>query len=505
MTSLRAVAAAALAAALFVPVTNARAALACEDMRKVQVTDVTIDAVSSIVPDPTWSPEGSNGVRVLSAEAKVPFCRVEGHIEEEIAFELWLPPEDDWNGRYLGAGNGGDAGFINYRELVRGIGRGFASASTDTGHTRAEPRWGLNRPDRLENFGYRAHHLLARSAKDLIEAYYGKKPSYSYFSGCSGGGLQGMNEAQRYPADYDGIMSGASGRSMVGISARWLMSGLLAERKPEGNVSADEWRQLAAAAHDYCDAKDGIEDGVIGDPQSCDFDPDMVDWLTEAQVERVRAIMAPIETPDGEVLFEGFEPGIAFSPLDNPDGVPARSFGDWTYHDPNWDPRTFKPERDIPENEARVPGLRIANPDLTSFARVGGKLITYIGWLDAIVPAAENIAYADSVRNHMGEETTDEFFRMFLVPGMEHCRGGPGADMFGQPYAGDAPVVDAEHDLLTAIMRWVEDGVAPDYVIASKVEDDGRVSMTRRLCPYPKVAVYDGSGDESKASSYRCE
>lgn len=430
------------------------------------------------------------------------FCRIEGIIETEIAFELWLPNRDEWNGRYLGVGNGGEAGWINYTELQRGLGRNFATASTDTGHKSEDTHWALGHPDRVENFGHRAHHLLAVTVKALIAEYYQQAQQYSYFIGCSGGGLQGLNEAQRYPADYDGIITGAAGYSMVPLSARFILSGLLEQQKSAGNLSREQWQQVANDAVQSCDAKDGLADGIVNDPGECQFNIDVLDYLSAAQKERVKTLYGPLIDKQGKQLYPGFYPGIQFIPQARQMNVAGRSFGEWLYQDSQWRVQDFNLGRDVALAEAKLPGLRAANPDLEPFQRLGGKLISYIGWEDPTVPAQANIDYFDSVQSQMGGKT-DDFFRLFMAPGMGHCRGGSGPDQFGQAFAGDAPIVDAEHDVLAAIMRWVEEGIAPNKIVASRIRQ-GEVDMTRPLCPYPQKAHYLGRGDGKQAQQFEC-
>ena len=251
-------AAAAALAALAVAM-PAQAENACNRLTALRIPDVRIVKSAEVRPDPVWMAPLAQPPGGYSAPVRKAFCRVEGTIEDEIGFELWLPVAAEWNGRLLGTGNGGFAGFIRYEGLARGINRGFASASTDTGHKIAEINWTIGHPRRLENYGHRAQHLLAVNAKAIIAAHYGRASDRNYFMGCSGGGMQGMNEVQKYPSDYDGIIAGAHGRSIVGISARWLNSALIAKNTPAAHVTSEQWRVIAAAAIKACDAKDDRE------------------------------------------------------------------------------------------------------------------------------------------------------------------------------------------------------------------------------------------------------
>jgi feruloyl esterase len=442
------------------------------------------------------------GVNPELAKVSKPFCRVQGVIEEEINFELWLPLPDAWNGRFFGTGNGGFAGYIRYEELARGLMRGFASVSTDTGHTVTEMHWSLGHAKRLENYGHRAQHLVAVNAKHITEAYYSKPISHSYFMGCSGGGMQAMNEAQRYPADYDGIISGAAGTSIVGISARWLTSALIHESDPAASPTVEDWKKIAAAAVAKCDADDGVKDGIINDPTACKFAISETPGLTRAKLKHAEELYAPILGSDGSLLFDGFTPGVAYMPIDQP-GDSGEAFGVWTYQDLNWDPKTFNAARDVPLAEAVTPGLVTTNPNLEPFARRGGKLIAYQGWTDPIVPAKSTIGYHEMVARFLGREATDQFYRLFVAPGMDHCGGGAGPDSFGGFMRGNPPELDADHDLLSALVQWVEENKAPEKIIASKVTA-GQVVMTRPLCPYPQLARYVGHGDVNVAANFVC-
>ena len=439
---------------------------------------------------------------VGSATVLRPFCRLSGLIEREIRFELWLPPPADWNGRYLGAGNGGDAGFINYPILARGVTRGFAAASTDTGHSLEDLHWALGHLDRLENYGFRAHHWLAVVAKELIAQYYGTSARRAYFLGCSGGGAQGMNEAQRYPSDYDGIVAGASGYSMAPLSARFLLSALLAQSDPSGVLRDEDWKQITKAAVEHCDALDGLRDGIIQDPRRCEFDPAHTPGLAPSQAHQASLLLGPLRAQDGRQLYPGFAPGAAFTAPERAVGIATRFFGEWVYQDAHWDPHRFDLARDSAAAEDQIAGLRFANPDLAPLAQRGGKLISYIGWSDPIVPARANIEYYERVQRYLGAGLTSEFFRMFLVPGMGHCTGGNAPASFGQAFEPDPPTEDARHDVLTAMIQWVEQGRAPEQLIAAQL-DHGHVTRTRPICAYPQVASYRG-GDPNDAGSFRC-
>jgi len=497
--------------ALLSVATTAMASTACDELSSWRGNDARVVAAGDIDPNPTWQspPNFTTGNRPIPVTAR--FCRVQVVIEKEIEFELWLPPREVWNGRYLGIGNGGDAGFINYQDLSRGVGRGFASASTDTGHKRTEANWGLGHPDRVENFGHRAHHRMAEVAKSLIAHYYAAPAKQSYFMGCSGGGMQGLSLAQLYPNDYDGIMAGAGGVGMLPLSTRMLWTALSQEKNPAQRLSDAQWSAVTNAATKACDADDGVIDGVVENPARCGFDPGALQCaadeandscLAALQVETVRIVYSPLRIKGGPQVDPGFPPGIRYAPTARQINIAGTLFGDWTYQDANWDVRTFDLDREVLAARKKLPYLEFLNPDIRAFQKRGGKLIAYHGWLDPTVPAGLTIQFYDVAARKLGRRA-DQTMRLFMAPGTEHCSRGRGPESFGQAYRGDAPIVDADHDMLTAMMAWVEEGRAPERIVASRVVD-GRVVRTRPLCPYPQVAKYKGAGSTDEAESFEC-
>jgi len=496
-----ALAALAAAAAWSALPSAALAATPCEQLTALRIPDVRIMRAAPVRPAPVWQAPLAEPPRGRSAPVRKAFCRVEGMIEDEIGFELWLPDAADWTGRMLGTGNGGFAGFIRYEGLAQGVNRGFASASTDTGHKITEQAWSIGHPRRLENYGHRAQHLLAVNAKQIIAAYYGRPPAHNYFMGCSGGGMQGMNEVQKYPGDYDGVIAGAHGQSIVGISARWLASALIARDHPEASLSQADWNRVAATAIRLCDGKDGAVDGIIGDPRACRFDPGSTPGLSPAQAQTARLLYGPVLGEGGRELFPGFMAGVAYAPIADP-GRPGELFAQWLYGDVRWDPGKFVAARDVPAAEALI-GLSPTNPNLAPFFARGGKFISFHGWSDPIVPVRSTIAYYESVRRFLGPEVTDRSYKLYLASGMDHCRGGVGPDAFG--FWGEDEVAEPNpgNDLLEAMVRWIEQGVEPGRIVATKFVDHKPV-MTRPVCPWPSALRYKGKGDVNSAESFVC-
>ena len=475
----------------------------CSELTLLRLPDVRVVSAMLIEPAPTWTPSAMDAsIRAEQVKVTKPFCRVRATIEREINFELWLPSPQAWSGRFFGTGNGGFAGFIRYEELARGVNRDLASVSTDTGHTATELHWALGEPQRLDNYGHRGQHLVAVNAKKITELYYKRPINKAYFMGCSGGGMQAMNEAQLHPGDYNGIIAGAAGTTIAGISARWLRSALIYQDDQANSPTPADWKKMAEAAVTKCDAADGVKDGVINDPQACTFSLAETPGITGARLKHAEELYGPVMGNHGVELFAGFAPGVTYFPLTSP-GDAGEMFSDWTYQDRTWDPHHFDPARDEPLAEATTLGLATRDPNLRPFEQLGGKLIAYQGWTDPIVPALSTIGYHEDVAHYLGRDEENGFFRLFMAPGMNHCGGGDGPSHMGAFMDGDGPSLDAEHDLLSALMKWVEQGKAPDQVIASKTTA-GKVTMTRPLCPYPAVAKYKGSGDTNVAANFAC-
>ena len=435
-------------------------------------------------------------------------CRVRGSVEPAIRFEVWLPLAAGWNGRFQAVGGGGFAGVVSYSAMAKALQGGYATASTDTGHVAPDVEW-LGDPGLLRDYGYRAIYEMTAKAKAVTNAYYGRPADYDYFNGCSTGGRQGLMEAQRFPDDYDGIVSGAPVNHFVATHYTQLWVALATkEASDEAILSQADLDFVNTAAVAQCDALDGVADGVIENPLTCDFDPATLQCvgtattqcLRDDQVTAVRKIYAgPTDPRTGEPLNPGFVRGGESTWTVVTDSglvpIPLEYFARSVFTDPAWNWRTFDFGA-APEQASRMTAelLDATNPDLSAFRNRGSKLIVYHGWNDQVIPPEGTINYYERVEatlaglpNRRNEQTRD-FFRLFMVPGMTHCRGGPGASQF---------------DAQKAIEAWVERGVAPDRIEASHAED-GVVTRTRPLCPYPQTAQYDGTGDTNDAANFVC-
>ncbi len=490
-------------ALIFCRVTTASteaAAGSCEALKNLQLPDTRVLLAESVTPDPEWKLPPS----VLTPPGRqptvnVPFCRVALVIEKQINVEVWMPR--DWNGMFQGVGNGGLTGAINYAMMGMALKRGFASASTDTGHISEGVRdtgWIPGHPERIVNFGHRAHHLMAETAKKVIAKYYEKPASHALFNGCSAGGTQGLTEVQRYPGDYDGVVAGAPGINFVRAWADFILWLQMFKREPGSAFSAEANQLLVQAAVAKCDALDHLTDGLIDDPRNCKFDPAELQCtdgvttgcLTPAQVDRAKASYGPAKsTPGGLKLYPGFAVG---TPLDavfmkiDPSKLPIMLM---MQPPPDWTVNTFDPDKHIPQMEKQLDAdLGATQTDLSAFFKRGGKLILYHGWADEDLSPYNTIDYYEGVRKTVGPATADASARLFMAPGMAHCRGGTGPNRF---------------DAVDAMVSWLQQGKAPEQILATHATA-GKVDRSRPLCAYPKVARYKGSGSIDDAANFAC-
>jgi feruloyl esterase len=475
----------------------------CEDLRNAPLSGAIVDFAIPISTGKLALPGAAGSPFLVAA-----FCRVAATArptsDSEIHMEIWLPPIQGWNGKFVGTGNGGYSGDLGYPQMVKVLRQGYATAGSDTGHRGAGLQFGSGHPEKINDWAYRAVHVMTEVAMQVIHVYYGHPARYKYFTGCSTGGHQGLSEAQKFPADYDGIVAGAPGNNRVRLNVGFLWNWrALQEADP---LPISKLPVLHNAVLKACDALDGIKDGIVSDPRGCHFDPaslqckgpDQPRCLTSSQVTAVRKIYDGARNPrTGEQLFAGWSKGSE-STLNVPIGGwaayfvgrqrPARLefWRDWVFNDLTWDPRGFDFDKDVAVADRRMERITAIDPDLSSFQRRGGKIVMYHGWADPVTPPEEGIRYYESVRDAV--PGTIDFFRLFMVPGMSHCTGGPGTDLF---------------DALGALDRWVTRGVAPRKIIASHATN-GKVDRMRPLCPWPEVAKWKGTGSTDDARQFVC-
>jgi len=491
---------------------NPGGAKSCAELAALSLPNTTIATVETVAagafqsPVPAFGPGG--GFSKLPA-----FCRVTGSIkpsaDSDIRFEVWLPAEG-WNGKFMQTGNGGAAGAIVYGSLAEPLARGYAVANTDTGHQGAggDFSWATDHPEKLTDYAYRAVHELTVVGKAVTSMRYGKSPDKSYWNGCSTGGRQGLKEAQRYPDDYDAIVAGAPASNwspLMGfsISAQRNMTG--PDSLPAGKLGV-----LTAAALASCDALDGVTDRVIGAPAMCTFDPASTQCaagktegcLTAPEVAAAKRIYAGVVKKDGTVLMPGTGPAseALWAAYASPQfGIGTSYFRNVVAKDPSWDPASFDVDADIARAEAQDAGAASAmNPDLAAFFAHGGKLITYHGTADGLIPYRNTVNYFQSVVAKLGSDAVKDHAALYLVPGMSHCQGGDGASAI---------------DWIGALEEFDRSGKPPSSLLATHPAQQfgspgapatpGK-AFTRPVCPFPQLAKFKGQGDEADAASWRC-
>lgn len=481
-------------------------AWACESLLSLALPNTSI-TLAQVVPAGTFALPGT-GTATAQFRELPSFCRVAATLtpspDSDIKIEVWLPITD-WNGKFEGVGNGGLAGTITYDWLAVALQEGYATASTDTGHAGANASFAMGHPEKVIDFAYRAVHEMTQKSKAIIAAFYGREPRLSYWTGCSSGGRQGLMEAQRYPEDFDGIIAGAPANDQTDLSAWRIAVESKVLQNPASVVPPAKLAIVNRAVLAACDAMDGVKDGLLTNPRQCQFDPatllcqgrDGDDCLTAQQIEAVKMGYAAARRKNGELIFPGLVRGgetgwdMLTAAKPEPGSIDVGLFRFVAHEDPAWDWRTFDLDRDISLLDKKAGFIDAVNSDLSAFRAHGGKLLIYHGWNDggsdgAISPLS-TINYYESVLARMGSQQQD-WLRLFMVPGMEHCGGGPGPNQV---------------NWMAALERWRESGVAPDRLIASRVRDN-HVNMTRPICSYPAVAKYTGVGSTNDAENFAC-
>ena len=489
----------------------------CAALANLFLPDTRVTLAQAIRPDPTYAVPGTEGGQGGAVTVSVPFCRVAGTVTPAVQFETWMPLAN-WNGRFVGLGIGGFSGAIAYGQLAQMVSRGYAAGSTDNGHQGSDPRFAL-KPDGSFNaqtvgdWAHRAMNEMTVKSKQVVAAFYGKGAHHSYFTGCSSGGHQALTQAQRYPGNYDGILAGATANYWTNLMAGQLAFGHATRVDPATNLETpiNKLPAIHAAVVAACDAKDGVMDGVLESPLKCDFKPasmackgaESASCLTPPQVSALEKIYSDAKTASGAKIFPGLARGSESGwPAMSARQVPfAENFYRYlVFQQPDWSYATMDMELDVAEAQRRIGHIvNSTDPDLGRFHSRGSKLIQYHGWNDPLISPYNSIDYYESViaqvdamggtKNRQAAlKQTQLRHRLFMVPGMEHCRGGDATDTF---------------DGLGALERWVEQGVAPEQIAATKVVD-GKAVRSRPLCAYPQVAAYKGKGSTDDAANFTC-
>ncbi len=495
---------------------------ACKTLQQAESPGMTI---TSALDQPAGTLQLPDGKSVADLPA---FCRVSGRLapssDSDIGFEMWLPPADAWNGKTMVVGNGGYVGAIRYDELEPALRRGYAVISSDSGHAdKAGYRnetldWGVGHPEKIIDWAYRSVHAASVASRALVKAYEQRDVTHAYYFGCSTGGGQGVAAAQRYPDDFDGIIAGAPGNNRTSLNLGFLWSGTQNLKTKAGYIPASKLPAINRAAIAACDGKDGMRDGLIADPSSCHFDPksmqcsagtDTDSCLTADQVGTLKRLYAGARDPKtGKQIYPGWPVGSESGYLggwaymiEGPQAFRTEFFRDWVFKDANWNWRNFDWHRDPAIVKERVGALvDSVDPNLSAFRQHGGKLILYHGLADPIGNVGDTVNYYTAVSKTVPQ--TPQFARLFLAPGMGHCRGGVGVNTF---------------DAIGTLENWVEKGQAPDRMIAAakgvnsktgglatEAEVNAGGARTRPLCAYPQQAKYKGHGNTEDAASYLC-
>jgi feruloyl esterase len=489
------------------------ATASCGDLAALTLPGATITLAQTVdagafapLPSAADAPP-SAGAAAQTFNAPRAFCRVAATLrpspDSDVKIELWMPVTN-WNGKFQAVGNGAFNGTIAYGAMMTALGRGYATSSTDTGHAGGSASFALGHPEKVIDFGWRAVHEMTVISKKIIATYYDAAPRFSYWTGCSAGGRQGMKAAQRFPADFDGIIAGAPGLDWTGRAAQAVFVAQALQKNEVGRLSPATRQQLHAAVLAACDSLDGVKDGVVEDPKRCAFDPGVLECkgaedascLTPAQVQTARMLYSPQVNPRTKREIAGLERGSELGWTDLGWSASARATGldqfrFLVFKDPGWDVGRFNFAADIVHaDDMDNDTINALDADLGPFIGRGGRLIQYHGWSDPQISPGNSVQYYQRVLEALGGPgKVQGSYRLFMAPGMAHCGGGEGPNTF---------------DMISALEQWVEHSKAPDHVIASH-STSGNVDRTRPLCPYPQVATYRGSGSTNEATSFVCK
>ncbi|KAJ7479839.1 tannase and feruloyl esterase [Mycena latifolia] len=444
-----------------------------------------------------------------SAATTVPLCRVQFYTNTSdtsgIQGEAWLP--DEWYGRLMGLGNRGLSGCIAYDELKYGTSLHFAAVAANGGHDGDSALPFLHNPEVLNDFSFRSIHTEAVIGKQIVEAYYGRPQDKSYYLGCSTGGRQGIKSALEYPDDFDGIIAGAPATDFnhlvhwTGMLSRYL--GAPDSASSPSYIPLDSWKFIAKEVLRQCDGIDGVLDGIIAEPDACDFRPEAFlcgkdtskkACLTSPQVEALRKIYSPLYGLDGKLMYPRFDPGAESSPL-----ITFSLSGKFPPYTEEWlkyvvmnatdyDVTDYGLQHGALLDAVNGGGISTFDGDFSAFRDRGGKLLTYQGRADPVTPSGNSKRLYDLIARTLSTPSLDAFYRLFLVPGMDHCMDGIGASRFGQLPGSESAINASSHNIVLAMVDWVENGVAPDVITGT-----GKTGATRDHCRYPVRSVWNGS------------
>jgi len=512
----------------FVLLGAAAAATPCEGLANMKLDNTTITSAQMVPEGPVpargggggargaaaaQAPRGRGGIAPQTANAAArgargggnaqPAAMIPAHCRLQIVLkpssdslinmELWLPPADKWNGKFMGVGNGGFAGSIQglANDMPQALRLGYATAGTDTGHQDQGGAWAIGHPEKMIDFGYRSTHEMTVKSKQIVKTFYDQAPKYSYFKGCSTGGRMALMEAQRYPDDYDGIIAGSLANRHIHMWTAGVARGIDLLRSPEKAITAEQAALVNNLVMGKCDT---LKEGFLNNPRQCSVDFSTLkcpagkadnSCLTAPQIQTVETYYGGVKNSKGELIFSGQALGNPIGAQRAPTSAPGTfDLVRIAYNDPNVDWLKFDLDRDMKYLDDKIGYVDSVNPDLGKFKASNGKLLLTHGWSDTGITPETTLWYYDSVLNKMGKNQSD-WMRLFMVPGMGHCGGGPGVNTF---------------DSISTIETWVEKGIAPDTMMGT-----GAQGLTRPLCPFPQYAEYKGSGDLKNAANWACK
>jgi len=527
----------ALAVALLMTAAKPAAAIACSALVGQTIPGGTITS-AALITAPFTTP-ASSGSQLITVSAPFPFCKVTANMtptsDSIVQMEIWMPDAPHWNGKYLGVGNGALTGAIWHTSMVRPLQAGYAVANSNLGHNATNANWALGHPEKVIDYANRGDHVTAEGSKAITHLFYGNAPRLSYFHGCSNGGHQALMEAQRYPDDYDAIIAGAPWNQWTHQNVEFISRAIALE-----SLNPAKRSLITSAVVAQCGGRDGglQSDGYLNEPQRCNFKPqsllcsgaDGPTCLTASEVDAVERVYEGPSDPDtGLSLFPGFERGSEFG-WSGFGGFSNNLFQFMVLDGTPFDFHTFNFTSDVDFFDAKLAGIiNSNNPDLSVFKGRGGKLLMWHGWTDTTLEPRSSVNYYNSVvavtgsglglvglldegadngplhsQRRQNLESTQEFFRLFMAPGVNHCGGGAGPNSsFAYTLGNAVGSLDADHDILAALDRWVEQGIAPDKLIASHFTG-GVADKTRPVCAYPQMAEYTGHGDPNAPDSWVC-
>ena len=480
------------------------APIACGSLAQTTVTNGRVLSAESVQPGAFAPPNATTANATAAFQTLPAFCRVTLQLtpstDSDIRGEVWLP-QSGWNHKLQVSGNGGLGGTIPYPAMAASVKAGYAAAGTDAGHVGGNADFVVGHPEKLVDFAHRAIHEQTVAAKTLVAAHYDAPPTRAYFNSCSTGGRQALIEAQRYPDDFDGIVAGDASWDQMRLYAARVWLNTYVNRTPAAVIPASTYPMIHSAVLDKCDALDGVKDGVIEDPTGCSFDfatltcsgGEKADCLTKEQVETASAMMRPIRDPkSGAVLhpgryYPGSELGWGGVAGPSPSGESHEGMRKIVFS-PDWDYHTINVPDDVERAVKADKGLLYGgDPDVSRFVERGGKLLMYHGWADPLVSPDTSVIMFKRINDTVGPSAANAV-ALFMVPGMGHCQGGAGTDVF---------------DKAAALDRWVETGTKPQSIEAAHMTA-GVVDRTRPLCAYPSTAHYNGTGSTDDATSFQC-